>query len=113
MSFRWGPYEDEVCRDFESGWPGRLHHAESHLCRLQNGPSGQQCRLQVIFKKLNYDFASTNLMLLNGRFCKSKESELYQREVGQLYALEEKFNRLWTQCQRCQGSLNEDILCTK
>lgn len=23
-----------------------------------------------------------------------------------------KFNRLWTQCQRCQGSLHQDVLCT-
>jgi len=46
------------------------------------------------------------------KFCKPKESDFYQREVGQLFALEEKFNRLWTECQRCQGSLNEDILCS-
>ncbi|XP_057374077.1 DNA polymerase delta catalytic subunit-like [Daphnia carinata] len=46
------------------------------------------------------------------KFCKPKESEFYQREIGQLYALEEKFNRLWTECQRCQGSLNEEILCS-
>ena len=25
---------------------------------------------------------------------------------------EEKFSRLWTQCQRCQGSLHQDVLCT-
>nr|BCB92280.1 DNA polymerase delta catalytic subunit [Cyclestheria hislopi] len=46
------------------------------------------------------------------KFCKPKESDLYQREIGHIYALEERFNRLWTQCQRCQGSLTEDILCT-
>ncbi|XP_057373980.1 DNA polymerase delta catalytic subunit-like [Daphnia carinata] len=46
------------------------------------------------------------------KFCKPKESEFYQREIGQLYALEEKFNRLWTECQRCQGSLNEEVLCS-
>lgn len=28
-------------------------------------------------------------------------------------SLEEKFSRLWTECQRCQGSLHEDVLCTK
>ncbi|XP_066564799.1 DNA polymerase delta catalytic subunit [Amia ocellicauda] len=45
-------------------------------------------------------------------FCKSKESELYQKEVSHLSTLEERFSRLWTQCQRCQGSLHEDVLCT-
>ena len=45
--------------------------------------------------------------------CRPQESELYQKEIGQLQALEEKFSRLWTQCQRCQGSLHEDILCTR
>ncbi|XP_078587905.1 DNA polymerase delta catalytic subunit-like [Branchiostoma floridae x Branchiostoma japonicum] len=46
------------------------------------------------------------------KYCKDKESEIYQKEIMQLNALEEKFSRLWTQCQRCQGSLHEDVLCT-
>ncbi|XP_048846325.1 DNA polymerase delta catalytic subunit [Brienomyrus brachyistius] len=45
-------------------------------------------------------------------FCKNRESELYQKEISHLGALEERFSRLWTQCQRCQGSLHEDVLCT-
>lgn len=44
--------------------------------------------------------------------CKSKESELYQKEICTQATLEEKFSRLWTQCQRCQGSLHEDVICT-
>ena len=45
--------------------------------------------------------------------CKPKESGIYQKEITQLGVLEEKFSRLWTQCQRCQGSLHEDVLCTR
>ncbi|XP_069461450.1 DNA polymerase delta catalytic subunit isoform X2 [Ambystoma mexicanum] len=45
-------------------------------------------------------------------YCKNRESELYQKEISHLGSLEEKFSRLWTQCQRCQGSLHEDVLCT-
>ena len=86
--------------------------------------------------------------------CKGKASDVYQKEISQLYNLEEKFNRLgwcygvilenicvnlkqnycqqlplsrtvwwysskcisirlWTQCQRCQGSLHEEVLCTR
>uniref|UniRef100_A0ABM5GSA5 DNA polymerase n=2 Tax=Pogona vitticeps TaxID=103695 RepID=A0ABM5GSA5_9SAUR len=46
------------------------------------------------------------------KFCLGRQSELYQKEVTHLNSLEEKFSRLWTQCQRCQGSLHEDVLCT-
>lgn len=45
-------------------------------------------------------------------YCKVRQSELYQKEITHLNTLEEKFSRLWTQCQRCQGSLHEDVLCT-
>ncbi|CAM2110072.1 unnamed protein product [Caretta caretta] len=45
-------------------------------------------------------------------FCVGHQSELYQKEISHLAGLEEKFSRLWTQCQRCQGSLHEDVLCT-
>ncbi|XP_055958058.1 DNA polymerase delta catalytic subunit-like isoform X2 [Patella vulgata] len=44
--------------------------------------------------------------------CKPLESSIYQKAILQLQSLEEKFSRLWTQCQRCQGSLHEDVLCT-
>ncbi|XP_069804107.1 DNA polymerase delta catalytic subunit [Dendropsophus ebraccatus] len=54
---------------------------------------------------LNHDGAVCN-------YCTKRESELHQKEVAHLGSLEEKFSRLWTQCQRCQGSLHEDVLCT-
>lgn len=44
--------------------------------------------------------------------CQSRASEIYQNEVNHLNSFEEKFARLWTQCQRCQGSLHEEVLCT-
>ena len=47
------------------------------------------------------------------KHCAVKESEIFQKEMSQLSILEEKFSRLWTQCQRCQGSLHEDVLCTR
>jgi DNA polymerase delta subunit 1 len=45
--------------------------------------------------------------------CRSRAPEHFQREMGSLNELEDKFSRLWTQCQRCQGSLHEDVLCTR
>ena len=47
------------------------------------------------------------------KHCKSRESEIYQKEISMLNGLEKKFSQLWTQCQRCQGSLHEDVLCTR
>ncbi|KAF6018928.1 POLD1 [Bugula neritina] len=45
-------------------------------------------------------------------YCKAKESEIYQKEISNLQHLEENFSKLWTQCQRCSGSLHEEVLCT-
>ncbi|KNC85933.1 DNA polymerase delta catalytic subunit [Sphaeroforma arctica JP610] len=44
--------------------------------------------------------------------CKPHEGDILRREVDNMRDLEEKFSRLWSQCQRCQGSLHQDILCT-
>lgn len=43
--------------------------------------------------------------------CKGKEGELYQRALSGVGDLEAQFGALWTQCQRCQGSLHQDVLC--
>ncbi|KAK7861969.1 hypothetical protein R5R35_013533 [Gryllus longicercus] len=44
--------------------------------------------------------------------CSCQEAKLYQQELFRFRELENKFSRLWTQCQRCQGSLHEEVLCT-
>ncbi|XP_034110049.1 DNA polymerase delta catalytic subunit [Drosophila albomicans] len=44
--------------------------------------------------------------------CEPKMSELYQKEVASKRGLEETFARLWTECQRCQGSLHEEVICS-
>jgi DNA polymerase delta subunit 1 len=44
--------------------------------------------------------------------CTDKVPQLYQVSLDNVNALEEKFARLWTQCQRCQGSLHQDVICT-
>ncbi|RXG74084.1 DNA polymerase delta catalytic subunit [Armadillidium vulgare] len=44
--------------------------------------------------------------------CKAKESEIYMGQMESLAKLEERFGRLWTQCQRCQGSVHEEVICT-
>ncbi|KAG0004858.1 DNA-directed DNA polymerase delta [Entomortierella chlamydospora] len=44
--------------------------------------------------------------------CKGRAPELYQKQRNIVNNLEVRFSRLWTQCQRCQGSLHQDVLCT-
>eukprot|EP01118_Nematostelium_gracile_P003547 TRINITY_DN14116_c0_g1_i1.p1 TRINITY_DN14116_c0_g1~~TRINITY_DN14116_c0_g1_i1.p1 ORF type:complete len:145 (+),score=20.77 TRINITY_DN14116_c0_g1_i1:62-436(+) len=44
--------------------------------------------------------------------CKNREPELYQNQVNNICALEKQFARAWTQCQVCQGSLHQTVLCT-
>jgi DNA polymerase delta subunit 1 len=39
--------------------------------------------------------------------CKPRMQELYQKQVMSTSQLEVRFSRLWTQCQRCQGSLHQ------
>jgi len=46
------------------------------------------------------------------KHCKVKEGEIYQKQIASIAVMEERFSRLWTQCQRCQGSLHEEVLCT-
>uniref|UniRef100_A0AAZ3QU71 DNA polymerase n=1 Tax=Oncorhynchus tshawytscha TaxID=74940 RepID=A0AAZ3QU71_ONCTS len=44
--------------------------------------------------------------------CRADFSHFGVTRIFHLSTLEERFSRLWTQCQRCQGSLHEDVLCT-
>ncbi|EPX72526.1 DNA polymerase delta catalytic subunit Cdc6 [Schizosaccharomyces octosporus yFS286] len=44
--------------------------------------------------------------------CIDRSAELYQLQVGQVNDLEIRFARLWTQCQRCQGSMHQDVICS-
>ncbi|VEN40400.1 unnamed protein product, partial [Callosobruchus maculatus] len=45
-------------------------------------------------------------------YCKPKEGVIYQQELCHHRMLEDRFAALFTECQRCQGSLFEEILCT-
>ncbi|KAG0674457.1 DNA-directed DNA polymerase delta [Pichia californica] len=43
--------------------------------------------------------------------CKVESGEIYGEALGKMNLLEEKFSKLWTECQRCQGSLHQEVLC--
>lgn len=44
--------------------------------------------------------------------CRLQEAEIFAGKLADVNACEQAFNRLWTQCQRCQGDLHKDVLCT-
>ena len=44
--------------------------------------------------------------------CRPRFGELYQKTLHKVSDLEVRFGRLWTQCQRCQGSMHCDVICS-
>lgn len=44
--------------------------------------------------------------------CSVRSGELYIKALYNVRDLEEKFARLWTQCQRCAGTLHNEVLCS-
>jgi DNA polymerase delta subunit 1 len=46
------------------------------------------------------------------KHCRPKTLDLYLKQLEATNDVEQRFARLWTQCQRCQGSLHQDVICT-
>lgn len=46
------------------------------------------------------------------RHCLPKAPVYYTRQLDLVCQKEREFGRLWTQCQSCQGSLHQEVLCT-
>jgi DNA polymerase delta subunit 1 len=44
--------------------------------------------------------------------CSEKSADIYARILAKRNNFERLYARVWTQCQRCQGSLHQDVLCT-
>ncbi|AJU60531.1 Pol3p [Saccharomyces cerevisiae YJM248] len=44
--------------------------------------------------------------------CLARSGELYIKALYDVRDLEEKYSRLWTQCQRCAGNLHSEVLCS-
>lgn len=44
--------------------------------------------------------------------CAPREAEIYTQKALEVAGHEGVFAKLWTQCQRCQGSFHQDILCS-
>ncbi|OQS02594.1 DNA polymerase delta catalytic subunit [Thraustotheca clavata] len=44
--------------------------------------------------------------------CLQDEAQVYAKQLSVVVSAESQFARLWTQCQNCQGSLHQEVLCT-
>lgn len=44
--------------------------------------------------------------------CGPRVGELYNKTLSRVSDLEVRFGRLWTQCQRCQGSMHCEVICS-
>ena len=44
--------------------------------------------------------------------CESRRGEMYMKQVEKVREHEELYCRAWTQCQSCQASLHQEVLCT-
>jgi DNA polymerase delta subunit 1 len=44
--------------------------------------------------------------------CKKDEDIIYMKKVSDMNELEREFSKLWTQCQICQGSLHQKVICS-
>lgn len=43
--------------------------------------------------------------------CMKNEGTILQSEIEKLREFEIKYGKLWTQCQRCTGSLLQEVYC--
>jgi len=44
--------------------------------------------------------------------CAGKEVDVYANTLQDVNHQQLMFSQLWTECQRCQGSMHQEVLCT-
>jgi DNA polymerase delta subunit 1 len=44
--------------------------------------------------------------------CNDKEAEVYMRTLNDVNTHQQMYNQLWTECQHCQGSFHQEVICS-
>mmetsp|Transcript_23775 Transcript_23775/g.44146 ORF Transcript_23775/g.44146 Transcript_23775/m.44146 type:complete len:286 (+) Transcript_23775:3-860(+) len=44
--------------------------------------------------------------------CSGREEEIYMNKLTEVNNHEQVFSKLWTECQHCQGSFHQEVLCS-
>lgn len=98
-----------------------LHNAESQLLAGEHTRTIQVAApttgglMKFTVKKMTCLGCKSTLRNQNDAvcsYCKPKINSIYLKHLVTHNELESRYSRLWTQCQRCQGSLHQDVLCT-
>ncbi|ORC90659.1 DNA polymerase delta catalytic subunit [Trypanosoma theileri] len=67
------------------------------------------------FVKFQLQCISCRAVIKSGALCENchhKEPDIYGKIVAKRNHYEAIYSQVWTQCQQCQGSLNQEVICT-
>ena len=67
------------------------------------------CKALLSDKDKENDSVSNNPLCLN---CRERESDIYCQKLNEVNSQQQLFSKLWTECQRCQGSFHQDVICS-
>merc|ERR1712217_720911 len=83
--------------------------------RKLNNPTPQGGALSKFVQK-SLRCLGCKAVIKEGSLCKhcieEKAADVLIERMSLLRVKEDEYNRLWTQCQRCQGSLLEPVICS-
>jgi len=83
--------------------------------RIVNTPTPQSGALAKFVTK-SLKCLGCRAVIKSGSLCahcqEEQAADVVMDKMKQLREKEEEYNRLWTQCQRCQGSLLEPVICS-
>ncbi|CAG9321819.1 unnamed protein product [Blepharisma stoltei] len=91
--------------------PEQLFIGDHTKIRYQSKSAGALSK----FIKVSATCISCKAQIKSGALCSNceeKAPEIYLEKVLQENQYEKNFQELWAECQRCQGSVNQEVLCT-
>uniref|UniRef100_A0A0N5BA09 DNA polymerase n=1 Tax=Strongyloides papillosus TaxID=174720 RepID=A0A0N5BA09_STREA len=78
-----------------------------------------RCKVGALFNftKKAYSCLKCKAVLKDNKFptcdhCRIHEADVYREKVSAYQDAERKYNQLWSECQRCAGTLCEEIICS-
>jgi DNA polymerase delta subunit 1 len=88
--------------------------AGAHTRKVVNRGGGGGA--MAAFVKKSLQCLGCKVSIKEGGLCqtckKDREASVVMERLAALRLKEQEYGKLWSQCQRCQGSLHQDILCT-
>jgi len=89
-------------------------HTRKVVNRVATGGAGALGMAKFITKSIQC--LGCKGMIKEGAFCpsckKDKEPQVVMQKLANLRLQEQEYAKLWTQCQRCQSSVHQEVLCT-